>query len=259
MHTRFARRPLALALLLAAVALAGCSDSGSAPVAAPANVTPVDPATAGSIAVSVTYDGPVPPAKTLNMSGVPACAALHTTPVQEAPVVVADGHLAEAVVFIQSGFGTRGFAPPAAAAVIDQQGCLYRPRVAAVMIGQPLQFRNSDPEGHNVHGKPQVVDGWNFLMSRQGSTRDLVFTKPELGIPVGCDIHPWMRAYVSVLDNPYFGVTGADGRVTLRDVPPGEYVIGVWHPTLGTRVQPVTLAPSGSVTVPVTFQAPAAG
>ena len=247
-----------LAALLAAAALAACSDSSSAPPPAPANVTPVDAATAGAITVTVRYGGPVPAPKQVVMSGVPACAAMHAEPVFESAVKVADGHLADAVVFIQSGFGGRGFAPPTTPAVIDQQGCLYQPAVAAVMVGQPLQFRNSDAEGHNVHGRPQVADGWNFLMSRQGSARDVVFSKPEVGIPVGCDIHPWMRAWVSVFDNPYFGVTGADGAVTLSDVPPGTYVVGAWHPTLGTLVQPVALAPSGRASLEFTFQAPAA-
>jgi len=160
------------------------------------------------------------------------------------------------VVYIQNGFGERGFAPPTEPVVVDQKGCLYNPRVAAVMVGQPLQFLNSDAEGHNVHGKPTIADGWNFLMSRQGSTRDVMLAKPELGIPVGCDIHPWMRAYVSVFDNPYFALTPADGTATLRNVPPGTYVLGVWHETLGILVKPVTLPPSGSATVDFQYQPP---
>ncbi|MDX2170713.1 MAG: hypothetical protein SF182_26820 [Deltaproteobacteria bacterium] len=247
-----------LAVLLALAPLVACSDSGSAPPPAPANVTPVDAATAGTITVSVAYDGPVPPPKPIAMSGVPACAALHPDGVTEQPISVANGKLAGAVVFIKSGFGDRAFAPPTTAAEIDQKGCLYEPRVAAVMVGQPLKFLNSDTESHNVHGRPQVADGWNFLMSRQGAARDVFFTKPEIGIPVGCDIHPWMRAYVSVFDNPYFGITGADGTVALKTVPPGDYVVGVWHPTLGTMVQPVKLDPSGNATVTFAFQ-PAAG
>ena len=256
-------RPLAppipqLALLLAAVALAACSDSGSSKPAPAANVTPVDAATAGSIAVTVGFSGTAPAAKPINMSGVPACAALHPEPVLVQSVRVTNGRLADAVVYIQSGFGSRGFAAPSEAAVIDQQGCLYHPQVAAVMVGQPLRFRNSDAEGHNVHGRPRVAEAWNFSMSRHGS-RDVFFSKPEVGIPVGCDIHPWMRAYVSVFDNPYFGVTGADGAVNLRSVPPGDYVIGAWHPTLGALVKPVTLSPNGTASVDFAYQAPVGG
>jgi plastocyanin len=246
-----------LAVLLAAAGLAACSESGSAPPAPLAKITPVDAATAGSIAVAVEYDGPAPAPKPVAMNGVPACAAMHPQGVTDQPISVVDGKLANAVVFIKTGFGARTFAPPTAPAVIDQKGCLYDPPLAAVMVGQSLQFRNSDAESHNVHGRPQVADAWNFLMSRQGAARDVLFTKPELGIPVDCDIHPWMHAYVSVFDNPYFGITGADGSVVLKTVPPGTYVVGVWHPTLGSMVQPVTLEPSGTATVTFSFQPPA--
>jgi plastocyanin len=246
-----------LAILLAVATLAACSDSSSAPPAPPANVTPVDAATAGTITVTVEYGGAAPAPKPISMGGVPACAALHPDGVTDQPIKVTDGKLAGAVVFIKSGFGDRAFAPPTTPAEIDQKGCLYEPQVAAVMVGQPLKFLNSDTESHNVHGKPQVADGWNFLMSRQGASRDVFFTKPEIGIPVGCDIHPWMRAYVSVFDNPYFGVTGSNGSVALTNVPPGDYVVGVWHPLLGTMVQPIKVAPSAAANVTFGFQPPA--
>lgn len=250
-------RRLVAALFLALCA--ACSDSGSGPPPPPANVTPIDAATAGSIRVEVSYPGPVPSPAAINMAGTPACAALHPEPVYQPSVVVNDGRLANAVVYIKSGFGDRAFAPPTTAVVIDQKGCLYYPRVAAVMVGQPLEFRNSDQEAHNVHGRPKVAEAWNFLMSRPNSTRVVYFSKPEVGIPVGCDVHPWMRAYVSVLDNPFFAVTPSDGMVTLAGVPPGDYVVAVWHETLGTLVKPVKVPPQGAVALPFTYQAPQPG
>src|SRR5262249_51996338 len=120
----------------------------------------------------------------------------------------------------------------------------YHPRVAAAMVGQPVQFTNGDQDPHNVHGQPRVVSGWNFIMSKKGSTRTLNFDKSEVGIPVGCDIHPWMHAYLSVLPNPYFAVTPADGSIAFASVPPGDYVVAVWHEKLGTQEQRVTLKPS---------------
>jgi hypothetical protein len=254
------RRPLAsyLPALLVAVALAACSDSSSAPPPAAQNVTPVDPATAGAIRVEVTYSGAVPPAKEISLSGT-ACAALHSEPVYDQRLVVTNGRLANALVYIQSGFGERGFAAPSTPVVMDQKGCLYSPHVAAVMVGQPLQFRNSDPEPHNVHGRPSVADQWNFMMSRPNSTREVFLKQPEIGIPVGCDVHPWMRAYVSALSNPYFAVTPADGTVSLPGVPPGQYVVAAWHESLGTLVQPATLSPQGNVSLTFAFKEPQPG
>jgi plastocyanin len=255
--TPFIRCRRVAPIVLLAVILASCSksDSGSR---AKGPVTPVDPATAGSIQVQVRYAGPPAAPKPINMNGTPACAALHPEPVLEQPLKVSDGQLADAVVYIKSGFGDRAFAAPAQPVVIDQKGCLYDPRVVAVMVGQPLQFRNSDNEAHNVHGRPKQIDGWNFLMSRPNSTRDVTFDKPEVGVLVSCDVHPWMRAYVSVFDNPYFAITPSNGTVTLKQVPPGNYVVGVWHETLGTLVQPVTVAPSGTASLQFTYQAPEA-
>lgn len=247
---------LPFGLAFAASVLASCSDSGSGAPKPTRPVTPVDLSTAGSIQVHVTYSGPVPTPKVINMNGTPACAILHPNPVYDQSLVVTDGQLADALVYIKSGFGERAFAPPTEAVVIDQKGCLYDPHVAAVMVGQPLQFRNGDQEAHNVHGRPKEVEAWNFLMSRPNSTRDVTFAGPEVGITVSCDVHPWMRAYVSVLDNPYFAITPRDGTVTLKPVPPGDYVVAVWHETLGTLVKPAALPASGTTSVQFAYQAP---
>jgi plastocyanin len=242
-----------LATLAALTILAGCSNSESAPPKAKGPITPVDAATAGSIEVQVAFTGTPPTPKVINMSGTAACAALHSAPVLEQSVAVQDGRLAGAVVYIKSGLGDRAFGAPSQPVEIDQKGCLYDPRVVAVMVGQPLQFRNSDQEAHNVHGRPQTANGWNFLMSRPNSTRQVFFDQPEVGIPVSCDVHPWMRAYVSVFAHPYFAVTPPDGTVTLKTVPPGDYAVSVWHETLGTLTQPVSLPASGSPRLQFTF------
>jgi plastocyanin len=236
-----------------AVLLAACSNSSPPPSAVVP--TPVDPATAGSIEVSVTYAGAVPPPKTLDMRSAAQCAAAHTEPVFDQSLVVQDGHLANAVVWIKDGLQGWVFAPPTAPAIIDQKGCIYEPHVAAAMVGQPVQFLNSDREAHNVHGRPTLLSAWNFLLSRPGSAQTLRFDKPETGIPVGCDIHPWMRGYLSVLANPFFAVTPASGSVTLSQVPPGKYVIAVWHEKLGTKEQPLTLEPRGAANVQLVFAA----
>ena len=235
-------------ILLSLAALAGCSDS-SAPPKQAVVATPVDPATAGTIRIDVTYIGAVPTPKEFDMRIAPQCAAQHKEPVYDNSLVVEGGHLANAVVWIKSGLEKWVFAPPTEPVLIDQKGCVYHPHVAAAMVGQPVEFVNSDPEAHNVHARPQVANPFNFLMSRQGSKRTLTFDKAEVAVPVGCDIHPWMSAYVAVVGNPYFAVTPANGSVTLANVPPGEYVVGVWQEKLGTKEQPVTLAPRGAASI----------
>jgi len=237
--------------LLVALALQSCTDSSAPPVQPP--VTPIDPSQTGSIHVAVTYGGPVPDPVPINMSSAGGCAALHKEPVFEQRLRAPGGHLADALVYIKSGFGDRAFTFPTDPVVIDQRGCLYHPRVVAVMVGQPLEFHNSDPEAHNVRGRPSVVGGWNFLMSRPDSRRTLYFEKPEVGIRVGCDIHPWMSAFVSVLSNPFFAVTPDSGVVTLQGVPAGDYVVGTWHEVLGEREQKVTVTAKGEAKVEIAY------
>ena len=234
------------------LALAGCGNSSE--TARPAVVaTPVDPTTAGSIGVVVNYSGAPPTPAVLNMRSAPQCTAAHPQPVYDQSLLVQNGHLTNAVVWIKSGLEKWTFAPPTSPVVLDQKGCIYIPHVAAAMVNQPVEFINSDPEPHNVHGTPAAFQAWNFILSFKGAKRTLTFDKPEIAAPIGCDIHPWMRAYLAVVPNPYFGVTGSDGTVSLKDVPPGDYVVAAWHEKLGTREQKVTLPPKGAQNVTLTF------
>lgn len=234
------------------LSLVGCSSPGPE---IPKESTPIDPATAGKITATVTFDGTVPPAKEINMQTSAQCAKAHDGPVFDDSLLVANGRVKNAVVWIKSGLESYKFAPPAEPVHIDQAGCLYAPRVAGALVGQTVIFLNSDPEPHNVHGKPTIVSSWNFILSRKGATKEVTFTQPEVGIPVICDIHGWMRAYVSVFSNPFFKVTPTTGEISLDGVPPGDYVLGVWHEKLGTFEQKVSLTPSGSANVTLAFPA----
>ncbi len=246
---------ITLPLLLAACSGSPTSESKSAPQEVAAKpVTPsVDPATAGSITVEVHYDGAVPEPKVLNMRNAPQCAAVHNEPVTDPSLTVTNGRVANVVAWVKSGLEGKTFPVPTTPVRIDQKGCLFEPRIATTMVGQPIEFRNSDPEPHNVHGKPQIVDSWNFMISRQGATRSLTFNKEEVAVPIGCDIHPWMTGFVAVTRTPYAGVSGKDGIVSLGNLPPGNYTIGLWHEKLGTRDLSVVLAPSADMKMQLTF------
>jgi plastocyanin len=249
-------RPSAPPVLLAALAVAGlasfgCSDSSPPPRTAA--VTPVDAATAARLTVRVLYSGTPLPPQQLDMSAIPQCAAAHPDPVFDPVFLVHDGRLANAVVYVEKGLGDRVFAVPTEPVVIDQKGCLYDPRVAAAMVGQPVEFHNADPFAHNVRGRPHAAKAWNFLMSRPDSTRTMSFQEAETGIRIGCDIHPWMIAYLSVFEHPYFAVTPADGTVALPPLPPGDYVVAAWHEALGTVRRSVGLPARGSISVDLAF------
>jgi len=230
------RALLALALSL----LAACGRDESA-CNAPRTVTPLDPAATGTITGTVTFAGPPPAMKPVALGGDPQCAVQHQGPVLAGDALVHDGKVENAFVYVKDGLGTRTFAVPETPVTIDQVGCLYQPHVAGAQTCQPIEFVNGDPTLHNVHGTPGRSAPWNFGMALQGSKRRIRVENPEVMIPVTCDVHPWMRGYLGVLPHPYFAVTGADGRFTLRGVPAGEYVLAAWHERFGTREAPLTL------------------
>jgi len=247
-------RALGIVLVLALVAACGGRDESSC--AAPRTPTPLDRTTTGTIAGTVTYQGTPPPMTPLALGGDPQCAAQHPAPVLSGDAIVHDGKLENVFVWLKEGLGDRVFAVPDRAVTIDQAGCLYTPRIAGAQTCQPIEFVNSDAQLHNVHGTPHQSPPWNFGMAVRGARRTLRIDAPEVMIPVTCDVHPWMRAYVGVLPHPYFAVTGADGRFTLADVPPGDYVVAAWHERFGTREARVSVATKATADVPFVYGGP---
>jgi len=218
--------------------------------------TPLDMATVGAITGEVRFSGSPPAETVVQMGSARDCAALHAGPVGAGDVLVHDGKVENALVYVKQGLGDRVFAVPDRSVVIDQKGCLFVPRVAAAQTGQPIRFENSDALQHNVHGVPEHATGWNFSLAMKGASRTIDVEDSEPAIEIKCDIHPWMRAYLGVFDHPYFAVTGPDGRFKLESLPPGTYLLEAWHERFGTRTATVTLAPSGTETVVFTFGAP---
>ena len=185
----------------------------------------------------------------------PECAALHQGPVLGGDALVRDGLVENAFVYVKEGLGDRTFAVPETPVVLDQAGCIYQPHVAGAQTCQPIEFRNSDDFLHNVHGTPAESTGWNFAMSTRRGTRTVRVEKPEVMVQVRCDVHPWMRAYLGVLDHPYFSVTDKDGKFELKSLPPGTYTIEAWHEKLGTQTQTVTIGEKQTSDVTFTFKA----
>jgi len=217
--------------------------------------TPLDTATVGTISGEVRFSGTPPPETPLQLGSAKDCAELHKGAATAADVLVHGGKVENALVYVKQGLGERVFAAPEQPVVIDQRGCVFLPRIAAGQVGQPVRFENSDPLPHNVHGVPQHSSGWNFSLGMKGASRTIEIEDPNAVIEIKCDIHPWMKAYLGAFDHPYFAVTGPDGRFRLANVPPGTYVVEVWHERFGTRTATVSLAPSGSETVTFTFAA----
>ena len=244
--------------------LIGCAkkpETSEAPAApaANANAKPVDTATAGSISGMVKLDGTPPKMKVINMAAEASCAKQHSTPATSQEVVVGkDGALENVVVYLKGDFGQYKFDVPQTPVTITQKGCMYEPHVLALQVDQPFQAVNDDPVTHNIHPLPMDNREWNESQPPGAAPIEQKFAHEEVGFPVKCNIHPWMKAYVSVFSNPYFQVTGKDGSFDLKDVPPGTYTLVAWQELYGTQEQSVTIGPKESKTVAITFKTTAA-
>lgn len=212
------------------------------------------PGSSGQISGKVFFKGPKPKLERLDLEQAdPVCVAAHSEPIyEEDGAVNSDGTLPNVFLYIKDGL-QKQFPPPAEPAVLDQKACIYVPHVLGVMVGQEIRVLSSDPTVHNVHFLTKVNRNWNATQTPGAAPLVHRFTKPEIMIPVSCNKHPWMDAYVGVTANPFHAVTGSDGKFVITGLPPGEYKIAAWTATFGTQEQEVTLQPAGSAAADFTF------
>jgi plastocyanin len=202
---------------------------------------------------TVTYTGPDTD-QPISMQGDPACAALHPQPVDTDETALENGRLANVFVYVKSGLEGESFPVPAEKKHVDQKGCLYSPHVLGVQVGQTVEFTNSDPTLHNIHAISKANEESNDPQPQGMPPIDKTFAKPEVMVPLRCDIHPWMSAYLGVVPHPYYAVSGEDGTFSIRNLPPGKYTLEAWHEKLGTQTREVTVTPGRMVKVNFDFK-----
>ena len=260
------RRATAAVALAALFALAGCGggeqeagDQDGGEAMAEKQGPAVPPDSQATVGGAVSFEGTAPEPEAIDMSAEEACAAAYG---DEGPatqhVQVQDGGLANVFVYVKSEVG-RDFPTPSEPVVLDQEDCRYHPHVFGIRTGQTLQITNSDSLLHNINAQPTENRGFNISQPQAGMSTDREFSLREVMIPVKCDVHGWMNAYIGVLDHPYYAVSSADGSYELTGLPPGEHVVEAWHERYGTMVDTVEVAAGGSATVGFTYSADMAG
>jgi len=207
----------------------------------------------GTVKGRVRFEGAAPEVQAIKMSADPICMREGKNSTSEAILVGGDGSLQNVFVYVKDGLGERTFPAPTTAVVLDQKGCRYTPHVFGVQVGQGVEIVNSDPTLHNVHAMPKVNAEFNFGQPAQGMRARRTFAKPEVMVPLRCDVHSWMSSYAGVLAHPFFAVTKADGSFEIKALPPGTYVLEAWHERLGTRTQQVTVGDTKGATAAFTF------
>lgn len=227
--------------------------AGESPEAAQQAAPAVDPATAATVTGQVVFEGTAPEMEAIDMSQEPVCAEKHPTPPASQEVVVNEnGTLRNVFVRVTEGLDGTTFPTPSEPVVIDQDGCVYHPHVLGLQVGQALTIRNSDGILHNINATPSANRGFNISQPVDMES-ERTFGAPEVMIPVACDVHGWMQAYIGVVENPYYAVTGEDGQFTLENLPPGDYVVEAWHERYGTQTANVTVGPQQTQQIEFTF------
>jgi len=212
-----------------------------------------------SIVGRVTLRGTPPPETPITLD--PMCARLNPAPIATRHYAVGtDGGLANVFVYIKAGVQPSK-APQVGKPLLDNVNCQFEPYVLGVRAGQPFQIRNSDSMLHNVHAMPKNAGNreFNIGLPIAGMTQQKIFDKPEVLVQIKCDVHPWMFAYLGVVDHPWFAVTDSNGNFALPSgLPPGDYTIATVHRKLGEEEMQIPVTRNGPLPINFTFDVPGA-
>lgn len=127
---------------------------------------------------------------------------------------------------------------------VNQYRQAFEPLVTTVPVNSDVRFRNSDSFAHHVYSFSKAK-AFEHRQPTSGITDPIKLDSPGL-IALGCNIHDHMLAYLYVSDTPFFGLSGNDGSIALRNVPDGDYLLTIWHPRLKGKSVEKTITVSGT-------------
>jgi plastocyanin len=254
MRLRMACATLEATLLLVGVGFG--RNMRARPVATPSRQAGARESGAGDITGKVNFRGKPPQLHPLLMDADPICASEQPGKVlPEDGRVNANNTLPNAFVYISKGSGNLNMPAPKEMVTITQKGCRYEPHVLGIEVGQPLRVVTEDPTEHNIHISPRNGRHLNVSQKPGSDPVTTKFSNPQVMISVNCNLHPWMQAYIGVVTNPYFAVTGDDGVFAIRGVPSGDYTLAIWTATFGTQERQVSVRAGQTAIVDFIFVA----
>src|SRR5216684_6631644 len=150
------------------------------------------------------------------------------------------GVAGESVVYVDTISG-KTFPAPTEHPVIDQKGLVFQPHVTAVQVGTTVDFLNSDSVAHNVFwtsigGNKKL--NHNLGTWPKGDRKSFKFDTSGV-VPLFCNVHPEMSAYIVVVPTPYFATSDQTGNYKIEDVPDGSYTVTAWHEGAKNQSKPV--------------------
>ncbi len=207
----------------------------------------------GGVSGSVMFTGT--PAERTPVRMNDDCTDERDTEALSEELLVNEGAVQNVFVYVSAGLPDGYTYPtPSEPAVIDQVGCMYTPRVMGVQVYQTIRIENSDPFQHNVNSGPETNRGFNESTPNVGDYLEKKFLLPEVMVPIKCDVHGWMQAYIGVLDHPYFATTDASGSFMISGLPDGNYTLTAWHEQLGEQTMEVMVSGGAMSEAAVNYQ-----
>jgi plastocyanin len=229
---------------------AGEEDADGSASDAPASSGPKYTSTGkeGTLTGVVKFEGAPPAPSKIQMEGDDFCAKANPNATSETVVINGD-KLQNVIVYVKEGPVTKfSFDPSTNPTVLDQKNCQYTPHVVSLQARQQLKITTSDDTTHNVHPTPKNNKEWNKSQPPKGEPIVETFARSEV-IPVKCNQHPWMKAFIGVFNHPFHAVTDKDGKYEIKGLPAGEYTIEFWHEKLGSATEKVTVSENGTQTL----------
>jgi plastocyanin len=210
---------------------------------------------------TVKFEGKAPPARPIQMTADPICAAKHATePAVDERLVLGEGQtLGNVFVYVKEGLPKQEWPMPTEPLILTQEGCMYTPRVFGVRPGQEIKILNPDGTLHNVHAMPTVNQPFNIAMPQFKTESSAKFDTTEFMFPIKCDVHPWMTAHCAVMEHNFYDTTEKDGAFTIEGLPAGTYTIEAWHEMedkLPAQTLEVTVAEDETKEVAFSFARP---
>jgi len=200
----------------------------------------------GSIEGQVIYKGAVQTRKIIPNKDVEVCGGIR----EEALIEVGPNQeVQNAAVYLVDVAKGKAWPPASKPPELDNIKCEFVPHVQVIPAGA-LDVVNKDPVLHNTHGYYGNRTAFNMAQPNQGQSIPTELTRTGT-VRVDCDAHGWMEGWVYVVDNPYYALTGPDGKFSITDVPPGTYKLVAVQSFTGPVEQSVTVASGKPTTLTI--------
>ena len=205
---------------------------------------------------TVHFEGEPPAPTPLKMNADPKCVEFHggKTVFNTDVMIQEGGSIANVFLYLKNP-PAGDYSAPAEAVRINQEGCMYTPRMQGIMVGQTLEVANSDDTLHNVRALAKTNRPFNLGQPPATPPRKKTFKMAEPAVKFKCDVHPWMATWIFVMDHPFFAVSNEDGSFQIDNVPAGNHTLVAWHERFGEQEIEVAVDAGSGTAIDVQFSA----